>query len=546
MQKLMRQTNIGVLTWALISITLGVLPFYSFDPINILRFILILIFGLICLGLIWINRRKLFSLNYRAILIISIAFIIWIVLTTVISKNNFIESLFGITGRQTGFLTYISLVFILLVAVLKTQKFLMNSIMYFLILTGVISALYGLIQFFSLDPFDWINPYSPVFGFFGNPNFQSSFMGISATAALAFILNKNKWHLERVISFIYIGLAMCVIYLSKSQQGYLVFSIGASVVIYLWIKTHHRFSKFTSLYILVWFTGVFITLIDVLQKSPWQPVLYKPSVTFRGDFWRAGWNITKDNPIFGVGLDGYRDSYRLYRDQIAAERNPSAMVDSAHNVFLDISSGGGFPLLIIYCALILLVILSILKVIKREKEFNYSFAAVSGAWVAYQAQSVISINQIGLAIWGWVLSGAIIGYEINTRKDGSSTTVSKPAAERMAVSFGLLIGIVISLPLLLADGQFRSTIKAGDVIKIEQNLDQWPQSVIRMNLAAQIFIDGGFSDRALIISQKAVELNPRNFEAWEKIYLNPQSDENAKSQALVKMRELDPLNPNLK
>ncbi len=542
----MRQTNIGVLTWALISITLGVLPFYSFDPINILRFILILIFGLICLGLIWINRRKLFSLNYRAILIISIAFIIWIVLTTVISKNNFIESLFGITGRQTGFLTYISLVFILLVAVLKTQKFLMNSIMYFLILTGVISALYGLIQFFSLDPFDWINPYSPVFGFFGNPNFQSSFMGISATAALAFILNKNKWHLERVISFIYIGLAMCVIYLSKSQQGYLVFSIGASVVIYLWIKTHHRFSKFTSLYILVWFTGVFITLIDVLQKSPWQPVLYKPSVTFRGDFWRAGWNITKDNPIFGVGLDGYRDSYRLYRDQIAAERNPSAMVDSAHNVFLDISSGGGFPLLIIYCALILLVILSILKVIKREKEFNYSFAAVSGAWVAYQAQSVISINQIGLAIWGWVLSGAIIGYEINTRKDGSSTTVSKPAAERMAVSFGLLIGIVISLPLLLADGQFRSTIKAGDVIKIEQNLDQWPQSVIRMNLAAQIFIDGGFSDRALIISQKAVELNPRNFEAWEKIYLNPQSDENAKSQALVKMRELDPLNPNLK
>ena len=542
----MRQTNIGVLTWALISITLGVLPFYSFDPINILRFILILIFGLICLGLLWINRRKLFNLKYRNILIISVSILSWVLLSTVISKNNFVENLFGVTGRQTGFLTYVSLVFILLVAVLSSQKLLLNTIIYILVLTGVISALYGLIQFFSLDPFDWINPFSPVFGFFGNPNFQASFMGISATAALAFILSKNKWNLERVISFIYIGLAICVIYLSKSQQGYLVFGIGSSVVIYLWIKTHHRFSKFTSLYILVWFTGVFIALIDILQKSPWQPVLYKQSVTFRGDFWRTGWNITKDKPIFGVGLDGYRDSYRLYRDQIAAERNPSAMVDSAHNVFLDISSGGGFPLLIIYCALILLVILSILKVIKREKEFNYSFAAVSGAWVAYQAQSVISINQIGLAIWGWVLSGAIIGYEINTREDGSITTMSKPAAERIAVSFGLLIGIVISLPLLLADGQFRSTIKAGDVIKIEQNLNQWPQSVIRMNLAAQIFIDGGFSDRALIISQKAVELNPRNFEAWEKIYLNPQADENTKSQALAKMRELDPLNQNLK
>jgi hypothetical protein len=151
-----------------------------------------------------------------------------------------------------------------------------------------------------------------------------------------------------------------------------------------------------------------------------------------------------------------------------------------------------------------------------------------------------------LAIWGWVLSGAIIGYEINTRKEYSDTLVSKPVTERVAISFGLVIGIIISLPLLLVDGQFRSTVKAGDVIKIEQNLDQWPQSVIRMNLAAQIFIDGGFADRALKISQKAVKVNPRNFEAWEKIYITPQADQSAKSQALAKMRELDPLNPNLK
>jgi hypothetical protein len=287
-------------------------------------------------------------------------------------------------------------------------------------------------------------------------------------------------------------------------------------------------------------------LIDILQKSPWNPILYKESVTFRGDFWRTGWSIAKDNPIFGVGLDGYRESYRIYRDQKAADRNPSTMVDSAHNVFLDISSGGGFPLLIIYCALILLVIISIIKVIRREREFNAPFAAVSGAWVAYQAQSLISINQIGLAVWGWVLSGVIIGYEINSKKQATSSLVNRRTAERIAIVFGLIIGIALSLPQLINDAQFRSTVKVGDVIKIEKNLDQWPQSVIRMNLAAQLFIDGGFADRALIISQKAVRLNPGNFEAWEKIYLNPDSDENTKSQALSKMRELDPFNPNIK
>jgi hypothetical protein len=371
-------------------------------------------------------------------------------------------------------------------------------------------------------------------------------MGISATTAFSFFLHKSDLNLRKIFLLIYVLLSLCIVYLSKSQQGYLVFALGASFVIYLWIKTHKRLSKLTPLYIASLVTGVFVVLIDILQKSPWQPVLYKPSVTFRGDFWRTGWSITQDNSIFGVGLDGYRDSYRFYRDQIAAERNPSAMVDSAHNVFLDISSGGGFPLLIIYCALIVLVIISIFKVSRREKEFNYAFAAVSGAWVAYQAQSVISINQVGLAIWGWVLSGAIIGYEINTRKYVSDNVVIKPVDERVAISFGLIIGLAISLPLLVTDGQFRSTIKTGDVIKIEKNLYQWPQSVIRMNLAAQLFIDGGFADRALIISQKAVKLNPRNFEAWEKIYLNPQSDEKTKSQALSKMRELDPLNPSLK
>jgi O-antigen ligase len=534
-----------VLICALIVTTFGVTPFFSFDPINIFKFSSLSVFGACAIALLIIYRKQIMLGSVKLVIVISTLFFVWIIVISIRSDANATESLLGVSGRQTGLITYVALLSLTLLAITKVNNKLMINIVSSLIFCGFISAAYALIQAFGIDPFNWINPYSPVFGFFGNPNFLSSFMGITASAALSNTLQKSNLNLMKIFLLTYILLSLCIVYFSKSQQGYLVFASGASVVIYFWIKTHSRLSKFTPLYILVWFTGVFLVLIDILQRSPWQPILYKPSVTFRGDFWRTGWNITKDNPIFGVGLDGYRDKYRLYRDQITAERNPSAMVDSAHNVFLDISSGGGFPLLIIYCAFILLVIISILKVIRREKEFNYAFTAVSGAWVAYQAQSVISINQIGLAIWGWVLSGAIIGYEINTRENVSDNVVIKTAGERVAISFGLVIGIIISLPLLLADGQFRSTIKAGDVIKIEQNLDQWPQSVIRMNLAAQIFIDGGFSDRALIISQKAVELNPRNFEAWEKIYLNPQADENTKSQASAKMREIDPLNPNL-
>ena len=540
------QLRSRILICALVITTLGVTPFYSYDPINIFRATAVLVFGLISISILLINFKGFLSKENQTVLILSICFLLWVILASINSNMGISEILFGVTGRNTGVLTYLSLLFLMLFAVFTKNNTSIPNLILALLFCGLISNLYGLIQSFGLDPIEWINPYSPVFGFFGNPNFQASFMGISATAALAYCLQKSKWNLWRITWLAYIPLSLYVVYASKSQQGYLVFAAGASVVIYIWIKSFDKLSKLKPIYLFIYFIGITAVLFDILQKSPWQSVLYKPSVTFRGDFWRTGWNLTLDNPIFGVGLDGYRDSYRLYRDQIAAERNPSAMVDSAHNVFLDISSGGGFPLLLIYCGLILLVLISIIRVIRREKEFNYSFAGIAGAWVAYLAQSVISINQIGLAIWGWILSGVIIGYEIKTRKELPSVTVSNKSLEPVVISLGLIIGLVVLLPLILTDGQFRSTVKAGDVIKIEQNLERWPQSVIRMNVATQIFIDGGFANRALTISRKAVKLNPINFEAWEKIYLNPDSDENTKAQALSKMRELDPFNPSIK
>ena len=546
MGKTGNQLRSRISIWALVITTLGVTPFYSYDPINIFRATAVLVFGLIAIGILLINLKILLSKENQTVLILSISFLFWVVLASINSNMRISEILFGVTGRNTGLLTYLSLLFLMLFTVIMKNNTSISNLVLTLLFCGLISALYGLIQSFGLDPFEWINPYSPVFGFFGNPNFQASFMGISATAALAYCLQKSKWSLWRTIWLAYIPLSLYVVFSSKSQQGYLVFAAGASVVIYLWIKSFNKLSKLKPIYLFICLIGVVVVILDILQKSPWQSVLYKPSVTFRGDFWRTGWHITQDNPIFGVGLDGYRDNYRSYRDQITAERNPTVMVDSAHNVFLDISSGGGFPLLLIYCGLIALVLISIVRVIRREKDFNFAFSGVAGAWVAYLAQSFISINQIGLAVWGWVLSGVIIGYEIKTRNIAPSAAVRTSAIDRAAIYLGAIIGLAVSLPLVLTDGQFRSTVKAGDVIKIEQNLEHWPQSVIRMNVAAQIFSDGGFANRALVISQKAVKLNPRNFEAWEKIYLNPESDENTKAQALSKMRELDPFNPTIK
>ena len=530
-----------LIAWSLVVVTLSVTPTFSYDPINVFRFFTLAIFGFISFILVLINWRKLVNKS-KLLVFISLGFITGSTISFLASDMNLPDRILGVTGRQTGYLTYLFLLSLLVFTAQVSSDHLNSRIVKILMVTGLISAMYGVLQSFNLDLFEWINPYSKVFGLFGNPNFLSSFMGISATVSFAILIGISAKKLSRVFSGLYVLLSLFIIFKTNSQQGYLVLFFGVLVVGMLWVKTSSRFSKFTLTYLLFMILGSIFVVLDILQKSPWTSILYKESVALRGDFWRTGWNITKDNPFFGVGLDGYRDSFRLYRDQIATNRSPDSTISSAHNVFLDISSGGGLVLLAFYLLIICYTLVSAVKVFSRSTEFNANFAGIFGAWVAYLAQSFISINQIGLAIWGWILSGFIIGYEINTRSQLKEEKKFKIGGLKVAVVVGLPMAIVVALPLVIADAEFRSTIKSGDVLKIEENLDRWPQSVIRMNIASQIFSDGGLADRALVISKKAVDLNPYNFEAWERIYLNPVTDSKLKLEALNNMNNLDPLN----
>ena len=528
--------------------SVAVTPFFSYDPINVPRFLTLLVIGLVSVGLLIVSYGRLIKSDHRLLLLVSTLFIIWLGIVLFTSKINLAEGLFGVTGRQTGFLTYLSLIALMaLAAALSSNRDLVTASK-LLIISGWASGLYGLIQIIDADPFDWINPYSPVFGLFGNPNFHASFMGICAVVALVICFDAAQTKRFRWTSLIFVLVAVLNIYESKSQQGFLVLMAGIFVFLYLYIRNNPRLSKLIVPYLFLAVISFVAVVLDILQRSPWKSFLYKDSVTFRGDFWRAGWKMTTDNPIFGVGPDGYRDQYRFSRDLVTAMRPGSdVQTDSAHNVFLDLSASGGLVLLVLYILIIALVLTSAYKIVKREKVFNPGFTAVIAAWVAYTAQSVISINQIGLAVWGWVLSGLIIGYEINTRESTKNSFALKSGSSFVIpVLAGSVVALSLGLPLMVADATFRSTIKSGDVIKIESSVRQWPKSVIRMTTVAQILREGNLPDRSIVIAREAVAFNPMNYEAWRELSLQPNASESERNEALKTMKKLDPFNPNLK
>ena len=405
-----------LLAWTALLATVMVMPWVAYDPINVPKLAVISVGGFMALGALLANRAELMKKQYRLVLIFGLAFVFDLTIVLIVSGTNFYQEFFGTFGRATGYVAYVALALLLMAAAVSASTITLKRFGWSLLSAGFVSIVYGIFQALKLDPIGWVNQYSPVIGFLGNPNFQSSFVSFSGVMIFALLISKEVKPLVRGGYVVYLVAAVYVIKETASQQGFLVLMGGISVVTIIWISKS-KFKVLTIPSLIASFIGAVLVTLGSLNSGPLASVLYKASVTYRGDYWRAGWKMSVEHPIFGVGLDSFGDWYRRARTvEATLRRGPDIVSNAAHNVLLDLSSNGGFPLLIIYLFMMFLVVAAAIKVVKRSAGFDSVFAGLVAVWIAYQAQSIISLNQLGLAVWGWIISGLIIGYEINTRE----------------------------------------------------------------------------------------------------------------------------------
>lgn len=544
-----------VLVWALVAATILVTPFWSLDPINPIKMLAVSAAGFMGLGVLLVNQRVLMLRRFRLPLILISSFMVWQLVVLIVNNGEKLQQLFGTNGRNTGFITYLAFSILFVVAMTASSPKFLSRFLRTTLIVGVASLGYGVVQAVGADPIDWINPYSPVFGFLGNPNFQSSLLGILGAIVFTYLLSESVKIHVKVAYIIYLSVTIFVIKETDSQQGFLVLLIGSAISIGFFVNFKSRLLGFS--YVGVATVGFVAMLFGTLNKGPLASLLYKDSVTYRGDYWRAGWKMTVDNPFFGVGLDSYGDWYRRSRSlEATLRRGPDATSNAAHNVFLDISSYGGFPLALVYCALMALVAVSAVRVIKRSEVFNAGFIALLAGWVAFQAQSIISINQIGLALWGWILSGLIIGYEINSRsgnevrekKTGKAVTKSSEgsAATSLSIFSGLIVGVLMGMPPYLASAKYKGALETSDPVAIKEAAYIWPIDSSRMIQVAMTLNDNKLEDQGLQVALDAVKRFPDNYKAWSTLSMMKKANGEQKAQALAQMKRLDPFNPNPK
>jgi hypothetical protein len=273
--------------------------------------------------------------------------------------------------------------------------------------------------------------------------------------------------------------------------------------------------------------------------------------------------MTVEHPFLGVGLDSYGDWYRRARTvEATLRRGPDVVSNAAHNVLLDLSSNGGFPLLMIYLFMLGLVIVSSIKVFRRSENFDPVFTGLFAVWIAYQAQSIISLNQLGLAVWGWIISGLLIGYEINTRGENSVSEASIPmkkskTASAMAgqkVSAGVLIamfagglvGLAAGLPPLAASSKFLSALNSQDPKLVQQAAYISPLDANYMYRVADILVNNKLTAEAIQVSNDSIKHFSDDYPLWAiRTRLEGLSQAEI-DKAKREMMRLDPHNPNLK
>lgn len=540
--------------------TIFVAAWWTTEPVNAPKMLTLSILAGGCLAVILLNFEAWWHLIDKVIVGFAGIFMVWITTSTLVSQEPLTLNFYGATGRNTGLLTYLCFIFLFLSALIITQLDNFKVVIKSFLIAGVFNLVYCLFSLFGIELLPWNNIYNTILGTFGNPNFIGAFLGMFFVAMFARLVSPAISGKMIVLHIFLMALIFIEILKSHAIQGLAVSAIGVAFIVWLKIRSLSKSKILEFGYLFIALSLGTVATLGALQIGPLAKFIYKPSVSFRGQYWLAGWNMGVDNPIFGLGPDSYGSWYRRMRSpQALITPGINTTSNAAHNVFIDIFSTGGFPLLVLYLIIVGFVVRSIIKLIRKSREFDLTGSILISVWLCYQAQSVISINQIGLAIWGWVFGGLIIAYqksmEIGDKqrnfrpqfknRKGPGNQYSEPALV-VATFVGFSLGALVAIPPFLADAKWRTAMGSGDAAKIQSAAVAWPKDSIRLSEASTIFLDNKLPDQALLLSKLGIKEFPNSYVAWYTYAQMPNLTDAEKILIKSNLHRLDPLNPAYK
>lgn len=417
------------------------------DPFNSPKFWVLLLGAAWLLGYLITFRKQPKLLDSKAIKFTQILLLLFIGASTLslLAADNSQIALFGDNMRKNGYLTYLALaIFFWAVAVFINSSNLI-LLYHFILLSGYVVGGYGLLQMSGNDFINWSASGMALFSTLGNSNFAGSAMAILAILSLGGAYIGRKDPITLWLSLIAFVILSITIFPTNARQGLLLLAFG---VISLLLVLLYNFNKKLGLVGLAFAALSFtVSILGMLQFGPLERFLYKDSVSVRGYYWRAGLEMFRDNPWFGVGLDNYGSFFKEYREVgYSLKYGYSLTSTNAHNVFIQHFATGGVFVGTIYLILTAFVFWRGLISLRRfEMDERVLRSVFFIAWLAFQAQSLISIDNIGISIWGWVLGGVVVGLSVTPINEQISNQQARQQNRVRKNQLGLLQPLISTL-----------------------------------------------------------------------------------------------------
>jgi O-antigen ligase len=541
MKQLEKNFNFDMILYFAVLVTLALTPMFNSDSLIIPKLVLLFALGMFMLPKVLENFKYIYhDKKLRLLAVLAIIFILQMILSMLASSTPFEQQFFGRTGRGLGFITFFSLIIILLASAIFINKSGLNKLLFWLIISSGITSIYSLMQRFGLDIFEWETKTNGIIGTLGNPNFQGSFAAMALVPALVYFWSQRT---SRVYSLSFSLILIITIVVCQSTQGYIaaLASISIFLLIYAWYKSK---STFYILLILVFSAGL-VALAGMLNKGPLAPYLYKISVQSRGEMWRTAFNAANNNPFLGTGLDSFGDFSLLYRDQKTAN-GIAEFTDNAHNFFLQFAATGGYILALVYLAIIVLSLHSFIKLQREKNSFDKNLAAVFSAWLCFQLQSIISPASISTLTWNFIISGSFIGLSAQNWTTNESKLLKPKRLTKVFSYFLILSSILITYPLFNSDRLALKSIRTGDGNLAIVAAKSYPESVIRYSRIGTTLLTSGLYPQSLDVARSAVKFNPNAISAWILILVNESAPISERQKAKNEILRLDPFNKEVK
>lgn len=518
--------------------------------------------------------------------------------------------------------------------------------------SATIIALYGILEHFGSSfsclvftgQFDvkcWVQDVqNRVFATLGQPNWLAAYMGIlippAIGLAVAAVKNGITNHTDDVqhsklkheksssdhlnvwiVGYMIVGLVFYLTLLyTKSRSGYLGFWFANAVFWFLlWLKQKKTIIKpfiicHISFVIIHFFVG---SPFEQLNSITWkrfvapqataEPVPAGPALesggtesgSIRRIVWQGAWDIARDHPLFGTGVETFAYAYYKYRP---LEHNITSewdfLYNKAHNEYLNYAATTGFIGLGTYLLFIGWFIVWFLTKIKNQiaksKNIVHSYKNASAAhhnfalctlhfalfsgWLSILVTNFFGFSVVVVALFFWLIPAILVVSTTSPKDEVLSDKTDLSVSQKILLTLTLLSSLYSLFSLFRlwqADAYFAEgyRIVRTDPTQIQQSYepftkaisinpseplyhDEFSYTLATLALAAHqqddATLSGLLSERAIAESDKALVTSPENVNFWKTrtrvMYVLGQIDDAYYADSLAAIQKAQTLAPN--